>query len=227
MVTQLLVAASGPVDHSYTAALHASGFAVTYAGSLAEAVRHMVADAPDGVLALVDDAGAAQLTEVLRAIADIPLMVAGHDLSPAVAATCLDLGADATATLPLPAPELGARLRAVLRRGSAGSAVDAGWQISAGDLVIDTDMRQVQWRGGRVELTHTEFQILSVLAAKPGRVVTNRELLTRVWGEEYADDVHYVRLYIGYLRNKLEDDPRQPQTILNQWGVGYRLAAEG
>lgn len=75
-----------------------------------------------------------------------------------------------------------------------------------------------------MDVTPIEFSILSVLAEQPGRVVTTRELLTRVWGPAYADDVHYIRLYIGYLRAKLENDPRHPRVILNQWGVGYRLA---
>ena len=226
MVTQLLVAAPTPVDQHYAAALRDSGFALTYAGSLAETVRHVVAGAADGVLALVDDGGAPQLCEVLRALGDLPLMVAGHDLSPETAAECLDRGADAAAMLPLSAQELSARLLAVLRRSGSQPASEAPAQITAGSLIIDTDTRQVHWRGRRVDLTPTEFHVLSVLAEKPGRVVTNGELLTRVWGPEYADDVHYVRLYIGYLRGKLEEDPHRPEVIRNQWGVGYRLSIE-
>jgi two-component system KDP operon response regulator KdpE len=78
-----------------------------------------------------------------------------------------------------------------------------------------------------VRLSPTEFKVLAVLAEHPGRVVTNGEILSRVWGPEFRDDIHYVRLYIGYLRQKLTPDPSQPALIVNQWGVGYRLVVSG
>lgn len=170
--------------------------------------------------------GAAEQCEILRAVGDFPLIVTWRDALPAVAAACLDRGADAAIALPLPARELAARIRAVLRRADEQSPPAAQPRVTIGDLSIDLNARLVWMRGREIELSPTEFQVLAVLAETPGRVVTNPELLTRVWGEEYADEVHYVRLYIGYLRSKLEEDPRAPRLILNQWGVGYRLAAE-
>jgi two-component system KDP operon response regulator KdpE len=190
-------------------------------------VRQIVSATPDAVLTHLDAIpGAPEQCEVLRALGDFPLIVAWREAAPAVAAACLDRGADAAIALPLPARELAARIRTVLRR-AGDHALPAGKpRTTIGDLAIDFGTRSVWLRGREVELSPTEFALLAVLAETPGRVVTNRELLTRVWGEEYADEVHYVRLYIGYLRAKLEDDPRAPRLILNQWGVGYRLVAE-
>jgi two-component system KDP operon response regulator KdpE len=225
MDVQLLVAAPTATDQAEVAGLRDDGFALTYTTSLAETVRRVLATPPDVVLAMVDGtAGAPEQCEVLRALGDFPLIVAWRQAPPAVAAACLDRGADAAVALPLPPRELGARVRAVLRRAAEQAPPASRPRVTAGDLTIDLDARAVWWRGAQIELSPTEFQLLAVLAETPGRVVTNRELLTRVWGDEYADEVHYVRLYIGYLRTKLEADPRNPTLILNQWGVGYRLA---
>lgn len=226
MDVRLLVTAPPAADLPQADGLRKHGFALTYASSLADTVRSVLTTKPDAVLAILDDAvGAPGQCEVLRALGDFPLIVTSPDLPPDVATACLDRGADAAVTLP-PADELGARVRAVLRRAAVQQPAEARQRITAGDLAIDLEARLVWRRGAQVDLTPTEFQLLAVLAENPGRVVTNRELLTRVWGEEYADDVHYVRLYIGYLRTKLEDDPRQPRRIVTAWGVGYRLATE-
>src|SRR5207248_9882003 len=99
-------------------------------------------------------------------------------------------------------------------------------QITIGDLTMDPGTRSVRLRGKEISLSPTEYQVLALLAERPGQIMTNHELLTRVWSEEYTDDLHYVRLYIGYLRAKLERDPRHPELILTQWSVGYRLAME-
>jgi two-component system KDP operon response regulator KdpE len=223
MAVQLLVAAVAPVEPNYLTALGAEGFTVERAGSLPEAVRRVLAQPPDAALVIVDDGDAAEMCEVLRALGDFPLVVTWPALPPGVEAACLDLGADAAAQLPPSPRELAARVRAVLRRVARQRTLTARRQIVAGDLVLDLDAHQAWRRGVAIDLTPTEFQVLAVLAEHAGRVVTNRELLSRVWGPEYTDDVHYVRLYIGYLRDKLEDDPHYPRLLVNQWGVGYRL----
>lgn len=196
---------------------------MTQASSLADAVRCAVGRTPDAAIAFVEDAGAVQVCEVIRAVGDFPLIVLWQADRPGVVADCLDHGADAAVALPLPAQELAARVRAVMRRAAEHAPPSGAARVTAGALEIDPGARRVWWRGAPVDLTPTEFRLLIVLAETPGRVVTNRELLTRVWGPEYADDVHYVRLYVGYLRTKLGDDPHHPRIILNQWGVGYRL----
>jgi two-component system KDP operon response regulator KdpE len=226
MAVKLLVAAASPNLPDDLAGLSDDGFELTHTSTLADAVRRVLSLPPDVVLTVVDGvAGAPEQCEVLRALGDFPLIVACHETSPAVAAACLDRGADAIITLPVPPRELAARVRAVLRRAAEQTPDSARPRTTIGPLTVDLDARAVWLNGKEVELSPTEFQMLAVLAETPGRVVTNRELLTRVWGEEYADEVHYVRLYIGYLRSKLEADPRNPTLILNQWGVGYRLTS--
>jgi two-component system, OmpR family, KDP operon response regulator KdpE len=227
MDVHLLVCTPTPAAREDFAGLGIDGFSLTYTDTLADTVRHVVAAPPDAVLTHVDATPtAAEQCEILRALGDFPLIVTWHDAAPTVAAACLDRGADAAIALPLPTRELAARIRAVLRRAGEQSPPAVRPRVTSGDLSIDLDARTVSVRGREIELSPTEFQLLAVLAETPGRVVTNRELLTRIWGKEYADEVHYVRLYIGYLRSKLEEDPRAPRLILNQWGVGYRLVAE-
>jgi two-component system, OmpR family, KDP operon response regulator KdpE len=227
MDVHLLVCAPTPAAREDVAGLGIDGFSLTYTATLADTVRHVVTTPPDAVLTHIDaNPAAAEQCEVLRALGDFPLIVTWRDAAPDVVAACLDRGADAAIALPRPARELGARIRSVLRRADEQSPPALRPRVTSGDLTIDLDARTVSVRGREIELSPTEFQLLAVLAETPGRVVTNRELLTRVWGEEYADEVHYVRLYVGYLRSKLEDDPRAPRLILNQWGVGYRLVAD-
>jgi two-component system KDP operon response regulator KdpE len=224
MTVCLLVAANDAAGRRMAEHLTAEGFAVTGTESLADLVRRLLTTRPDAVLALTADVAAArEHCELVRAVDDVPLVVAVPALSPEDAVTCLDLGADAALALPLAPAELAARLRAVLRRDDTQTP-PAPVRIRIGDLEIDRGLRQVARQGRRVRLTPTEFRLLEVLAEEPGRVVPTRELLTRVWGEAYVDDLQYVRVYIGYLRAKLGDDPRAPSLIRTQWGVGYRLA---
>jgi two-component system KDP operon response regulator KdpE len=206
--------------------LERGGFELSYAGSLGDAVRRVVSDHPDAVLALAPPAEAAAICEVFPALASQPVIIAGSELPAGVAAECLDRGADAVFSLPMPAKELLARMESVCRRAASRNLNPTTARIKMGDLSLDGWTRSVRLRGKQIDLSPTEFHVLALLAERPGRVVTNRELLTRVWSEEYADDVHYVRLYIGYLRAKLEKDPRHPELILTQWGVGYRLVVE-
>jgi two-component system KDP operon response regulator KdpE len=198
---------------------------LTYASSLGDAVRCVLAERPDGVVVAAESPAAAEACEIVRALGDVPVVVAGNGLLPEPMTHCLDAGADAFVLLTVPTDELVARLRVVLRRARRQESRAAAQTVTIGDVSIDLDSHSVYRGGVEVRLAPTEFNVLAVLAEQPGRVVTNEELLTRVWGHEYRDDVHYVRLYVGYLRQKLEADPSRPALIVNQWGVGYRLAA--
>lgn len=222
MTARLLVYAPSAVVGARLAARLSADFVLTCCTSLVETVRQTVAEPrPAGVLAVLDGvADPMQECELLRALGDFALITVWQRLDPARAAACLDRGADGA--LALDAPELAHRVQAVVQRATL--AEPTATTLVAGDLVVDRGTHTVRWRGRPLDVTPIEFDILAVLAEQPGRVVTTRELLTRVWGPEYANDVHYVRLYIGYLRAKLEDDPHHPRAILNQWGVGYRLA---
>ena len=225
MAARLLIIGTVPGLQAHVAGLPAYGYAVTYASSLGDAVRCVLADHPDGVVVAAESPAAAETCEVVRALGEVPVVVAGHALLPDPMTQCLDAGADAFVLLTVPTNELAARLRVVLRRARRQESRTAARIVTVGDVSIDQDSHSVYRGGVEVRLAPTEFNVLAVLAEQPGRVVTNEELLTRVWGQEYRDDVHYVRLYIGYLRQKLETDPSQPALIVNQWGVGYRLAA--
>jgi two-component system KDP operon response regulator KdpE len=138
----------------------------------------------------------------------------------------LHAGADDYFVLPMSPGELGARLIAILRRSDGRVPDRAGErEICIGDLTISLDERRVCRRGQAIDLSPTEFRLLVVLAQQSGRPVSHSNLLFSVWGPKCLDSRNYLRLYIRYLRSKLEDDPDDPQIILNEWGVGYRFQA--
>lgn len=137
----------------------------------------------------------------------------------------LDAGANDYLVKPFGVGELLARIRVALRRRPDTAPAQPAMYAYKG-LSIDLDTRRVMRDGELLKLTPTEFRILSVLAAKAGRVVTHRQLLVDVWGAEYAEHTHYLRVYVGNLRAKLEIDPTQPQYLQTEVGVGYRLATD-
>ena len=139
-----------------------------------------------------------------------------------------DLGADDYLTKPFGIEELLARVRAVLRRSSWREIPlgDERHALQRAGVFLDLDQRQVTHHGKEIDLTPTEFELLHVLMRDAGIVLTHRDLLQRVWGPEYQDEVEYVRVYIGRLRRKLERDPLQPELILTERGIGYRFTRE-
>jgi two-component system KDP operon response regulator KdpE len=137
----------------------------------------------------------------------------------------LEMGADDYLVKPFNPQELTARVRAVLRRGLCASG--DGGLVHAGAVVIDLEKRLVYRDDKVVSLTRTEWMLLQHLAANAGRVMLNTELLSKVWGAEYRDDLQYLRVWISRLRAKLEDDPPHPRLIRTLPGIGYLLDAEG
>jgi DNA-binding response OmpR family regulator len=136
----------------------------------------------------------------------------------------LSLGADGFLAKPFRPGELVARIQALLRRSSmAKTSSDPPSFYDDGEMKIDLERQQVYLRGQPVNLSPTEFRLLACLVRNAGRVVPHKTLLTRVWGPEYADETHYVKLYIRYLRQKIEDCPKRPKYVLTEWGVGYRF----
>jgi two-component system KDP operon response regulator KdpE len=140
----------------------------------------------------------------------------------------LDLGADDYLVLPFSMEEFLARVRSALRRWTKfkSGEKDPGHFILNGDLVINTDSRQVTVRGEPVRLTPTEYQILLYLAERAGKVVTHRDLLQAVWGNAYGDEREYLRVFISQLRHKIEEDHLRPTYILTEPGVGYRFSSD-
>jgi two-component system KDP operon response regulator KdpE len=133
----------------------------------------------------------------------------------------LQLGADDYIVKPFGAKELVARIQAVLRRHKPDAQHEHTY--TNGKLFINLDTHQVSVDGQNVELTPIEFKLLACLAEQEGKVLAHRFLLNQVWGPDYEDDRQYLKLYIWYLRQKIEDDPNDPKLILTQRGAGYRL----
>ncbi len=184
------------------------------------ALRSVFTQKPD---ALVLDPNAdlrpRQLFRLLEEVSQLPIVVLGDGREDDLV-WYLEHGAADYLVRPVGLAHLAARLRAALRRCSrdVGDGV-----VSVGDLEVDLQRHQVR-RGGRaVPVTPTEFRLLHVLAERSGQACSHRLLLERVWGEEFAHCLHYLRLYIGYLRQKLEPDPHKPRLLVTEWGVGYRL----
>ena len=132
----------------------------------------------------------------------------------------LDAGADDYITKPFSMGELLARIRVALRHTAK---TDEEPVLALGELTIDIPRRVVLVRGEEVKLTPTEYEILKYLALQAGRVVTHRQLLRAIWGPNYQDETHYLRIYVGQIRRKIESDPSQPSIIITEPGVGYRL----
>jgi len=132
----------------------------------------------------------------------------------------LDAGADDYITKPFSMGELLARIRVALRHTAKTEDEPV---LAVGELTIDIPRRIVQVRGEEVKLTPTEYEILKYLALQAGRVVTHRQLLRAIWGPNYQDETHYLRIYVGQIRRKIESDPSQPSIITTEPGVGYRL----
>ena len=138
--------------------------------------------------------------------------------------TGLGLGADDYVSKPFNPQELSARVQAVLRRSHGAPATGA--RVTAGDVEIDLTKRAVLRNGERVKLSRTEWLLLQTLAANAGKVVLHNELLSKVWGPEYRDELEYLRVWVSRLRRKLEADPSEPVIIKTFQGIGYLLDAE-
>ena len=202
--------------------LRNAGYEVDVAATKAEALDALAARPPDAMvldLVLPDGTGI-EVARDLRRWSQLPVIVLSAVGDEREKVKALDAGADDYVTKPFNSEELTARLRAVLRR-AADAETEA--TITLGDLTIDLAVRRVLVRGEEVHLTPIEFDLLRVLAAHRGKLVTHRQLLREVWGPQYTDETHYLRVHIAHIRAKIEADPSRPKLLVTDPGVGYRL----
>ena len=202
--------------------LRAAGYTVDTAETKAAALAAIAARPPDALvldLVLPDGEGVEVCREVRR-FSSLPVLVLSAVGDEREKVRALDAGADDYITKPFGSDELLARLRAVLRRSADGGADPV---LRIGELSIDVLDRRVSRDGEEIHLTPLEFDILRVLAHHHGRLVTQRQLLQDVWGPEYAQETHYLRVHVAHIRAKLERDPSRPTHLITEPGVGYRL----
>jgi two-component system, OmpR family, KDP operon response regulator KdpE len=202
-------------------------FHVTTASRGEEALTLAAANPPDVVildLGLPDIDGY-EVCARLREWTQVPIIVLSVRDSERDKVMALDRGADDYLTKPFGIEELLARVRVALRH-SVQSQGAREVVITAGKIIIDLARHVVTRDGDDVKLTATEFKLLAYLAGNAGRVLTHRTILTNVWGPAEADQVEYLRVYMRQLRKKLEDDPRQPQYLVTEPGVGYRFLTD-
>jgi two-component system, OmpR family, KDP operon response regulator KdpE len=158
----------------------------------------------------------------LRTWSEIPIIVLSARTMEADKIAALDAGADDYLVKPFGTGELLARVRAQLRRHPRANT-DVQSVLEFGDVRIDLVRRTVERAGAALHLTPIEYRLLTHLASHPDRVLTHPQLLRAVWGPSHSEDTHYVRIYMGHLRAKLEADPSQPQHLITELGVGYRF----
>jgi two-component system, OmpR family, KDP operon response regulator KdpE len=166
-----------------------------------------------------------QVCRDLRAFTSVPIIVLSARHTDREKAELLDAGADDYVTKPFSTIELQARIRAQLRRANSVPSARDG-RVTAGDLTIDLTRRVVTRRGEQIHLTPTEWGLLRAFITHAGHTLTHRQLFTAVWGNSSGDAQQYLRVYVGQLRRKLEDDPVRPRFIKTETGAGYRFELE-
>lgn len=203
--------------------LAAAGYEVIEAATGAEALKAVATQAPD--LVILDlglpDMDGKEVIASLRGWSDIPIVILSARDRESEKIAALDLGADDYVEKPFGIGELTARIRNALRHRGRSEAVPSIMEVDG--LTIDPIRRLVSRGGETIRLTPKEYDLLLHLSRHAGRVVTHRTLLTSVWGPAHADDLHYLRVFIGQLRQKIERDPTQPLIVRTEPGVGYRL----
>jgi two-component system, OmpR family, KDP operon response regulator KdpE len=210
------------IVRALTIVLRGAGYAVDTAATKAEALAAVALRPPDALvldLVLPDGRGVDVCAEV-RGWSQLPILVVSAVGDEHEKVRALDAGADDYVTKPFGTEELLARLRALLRRSRE---VGASPRIEIGELTIDLADRRVTQAGEEVHLTPIEFDLLRVLVQHQGRLVTHRQLLRDVWGPEYEQETHYLRVHLAHVRAKLEPDRSRPRYIVTEPGVGYRL----
>jgi DNA-binding response OmpR family regulator len=205
--------------------LEHDGFQVSEAFNGKEAIQKIRDVTPDLILldVMMPDIDGFEVLETVREVSQVPVIMLTAKGEEDDRVRGLELGADDYVTKPFSPRELVSRVKAVLRRTEGATGSMHGLIEVDERLKIDFDRREIWLEGKLVKLRPTEYRMLYHLVQNAGWVVTHDQLLTKVWGYEYRDEPHYVRLYINYLRQKLEANPSEPKYILTERGVGYRF----
>lgn len=228
----LLIEDEVPIRRFVRAALEAEGWQVFEAENVQSGLSQAATRTPD--LLVVDlglpDGDGVDLIRDVRAWSNVPILVLSARHGEQVKVAALDAGADDYLTKPFGVAELLARVRANLRRhrtslpaSAQGDTPDGMQYFRFGMVEVDRQNRIVRRNGQEVHLTPREYRLLTVLIANAGRVMTHVQLLRAVWGPSQVEQSHYLRVYMGHLRQKLELDPSQPEFLLTETAVGYRL----
>ena len=205
--------------------LELEGFHVITASDGHQALAKLTRERPDVVVLdiMMPDMDGFETLKRIREVSAVPvifLSVKGEEFD---RVRGLDLGADDYMTKPFGPKELVSRIKAVLRRAEPAYPALKPEIVVDDELTVNFEQRKVVVRGQEVRLRPTEYRLLYQLVTNAGRLLTHETLLSRVWGPEYRDEDHYVRLYITYLRQKIEKDPKNPKYILSERGLGYRF----
>ena len=205
--------------------LEHDGFRVTEAYDGTQAMDRLRTSLPDLVLldVMLPDFDGFEVLKMIRSLSQVPVIMVTAKSEEEERIRGLELGADDYVTKPFSPRELVSRVRAVLRRTEMTSESTHGLIEVDQHLKLDFDRHEVWLDGRLVNLRPTEYRLLYYLVQNAGWVVSHDQILTNVWGYEYRDQPHYVRLYINYLRQKLESDPANPNYILTERGLGYRF----
>jgi len=220
----LLIQDEKQIRRFVRAAVEEEGCQVAEAETMAQGLIEAGTRKPD--LLILDlglpDGNGIDLIRDLRSWSDVPVLILSARSQETDKIDALDAGADDYLTKPFSVGELRARVRALLRR-RARSGEAASPLVEFGDVAVDFSRRTVTRAGTPVHLTPIEYRLLCSLLAQPGKVLTQRNLLREIWGPSYIESSHYLRVYVGHLRQKLELDPTRPEHFLTETGVGYRF----
>jgi len=207
-------------------ALDHNDFRLLEAETAQDGIDQITKKNPDVVildLGLPDKDGLS-VVELVRGWSQVPIIILSGQGQEDVKVQCLEAGADDYVTKPFGVSELQARIRVALRRTALSPSAGEDPVFEAAQIKLDRSARKVWVHGDEVHLTPIEYKLLCALVQYAGKVVTHRQLLTEVWGSEYSEDAQYLRVYIGYLRKKLEPSPESEKILINEPRVGYRLA---
>jgi two-component system, OmpR family, KDP operon response regulator KdpE len=225
----LVVDDEPPIQRLLRATLQADGYAVATAGTGEEALAFLEDERPDLIVldVMMPGMDGFETLRHIRARSQLPVILLTARSSDPDKLRGLQTGADDYMTKPFNPDELSARVAAVLRRSTGAAIAVQGTLLRYPDVEIDLDQRRVTVNGSEVRLSRTEWELLNQLGTNAGRVMMHGELLSRIWGPEFRDEVHYLRTWVSRLRAKLEPDAASPKLITTYPGLGYRLEAPG